>query len=112
MRHIVATIVCVSAIGIYTLFSCWYIGEFSADISGSLQYCNEQNYSQESIEKLKSSFQSKENILTLMVNKEHIDEVENWIAEIESAALFNNMQDIKTNTNLLINTVEDIKNLF
>ena len=109
MKHLIATLICVCAITVYTLFSCWYIGNFSKDISGSVQYCKKENYSAESVDKLKKAFESKEKILMLMVNKEHIDEVEGCIAEIEAAAEYDNMQVVKSNTTTLINTIEDIK---
>ena len=44
-----------------------------------------------------------------MVNKDHLDETEDIISELESAILYNNEQDIKTSKEQLKSIIEEIK---
>ena len=61
------------------------------------------------MEKIKEIYEDRKNILLFMVNKDHLDETEDIISELEFATIYDNQQDIKTSKEQLKSVIEEIK---
>ena len=109
LKHIFLTIICIAGIALYTFFSCKYINEYTHTTLAELNNIYSENNYHSSIENIKEIYEERKNILLFMVNKDHLDEAEDIISELESAILYDNQQDIKTAKEQLKSIIEEIK---
>lgn len=109
MKHIAITVVCLVAIGCYTVFSCIYTDKIYLKLCSDIAPFKTEDYTDEDIGRLKDDFEKNRTVLLIMINEELVNETEEIITKLEYAVSFDNKQDISTCCQLLLNTADEIK---
>lgn len=110
MRNTLISVVTFILVLTYSAFSFFYIGKFVDGFSASIKpisAISSENYEQ--VELAKTTFKNKKNTLLLMISKEHIDNIENYLSSLDIAIRFQSDQDIEEYKLLLLNSIENIK---
>ena len=109
MKHVSITLICIAGIVVYTFLSCRYISTYTAQTLAELNNINNTAYIISSVENIKDIYDERKKLLLFMVNKDHLDEAEDIISELESAIIYDNKQDIQTGKEQLKSIIEEIK---
>lgn len=109
MRHTLIASVCVVIVLLYSAFTYFYISDFIDEIEDELYFSQQETYSEDNIEDIKETFEDRKNMLMFLLNKEHLENIEEYIIKLEQAFKYNNQQDIQTCRNLLNASIEDVK---
>ena len=109
MKHLVISLVCTVAVAAYSFYSANFIDTFYKDMNAEIVQIEINDYSPESIEHLSAKFYDKKNMLLLISNKEHIDELEEYITALKVAVDNDNPLYIQLNTEMIIDVTEYIK---
>ena len=109
MRNTIISAICVAAVILYSIFTSIYINDFSNQINTELSLS--VNISDVNVDNINNIYNEKKKILDIIINRDHLEEIENIIINLESAVKFNDNQAIYTTALNLKSTIEHIKKL-
>ena len=109
MRNTIISAICVAAVILYSIFTSIYINDFSNQINTELSLS--VNISDVNIDNINNIYNEKKKILDIIINRDHVEEIEDIIINLESAVKFNDNQAIYTTALNLKSTIEHIKKL-
>ncbi|MBQ6928805.1 MAG: DUF4363 family protein [Oscillospiraceae bacterium] len=106
MKHAIISAICVVLVLAYSFFTMLYVNDFSRQINGQLTASAETGYID--TDKIKDIYEDKKSVLTFILNRDHTDEMENIITNLDSAVKYNDKKDISTNISLLKTALDGI----
>ena len=106
MKHAIISAICVVLVLVYSFFTMLYVNDFSRQINGQLTASAETGYID--TDKIKDIYEDKKSVLTFILNRDHTDEMENIITNLDSAVKYNDKKDISTNISLLKTALDGI----
>ena len=109
MRNTIISAICVAAVILYSIFTSIYINDFSNQINTELSLS--VNISDVNVDNINNIYNEKKKILDIIINRDHLEEIEDIIINLESAVKFNDNQAIYTTALNLRSTIEHIKKL-
>lgn len=109
MRNTIISAICVAAVILYSIFTSIYINDFSNQINTELSLS--VNISDVNVDNINNIYNEKKKILDIIINRDHLEEIEDIIINLESAVKFNDTQAIYTTALNLKSTIEHIKKL-
>lgn len=109
MRNTIISAICVAAVILYSIFTSIYINDFSNQINTELSLS--VNISDVNADNINNIYNEKKKILDIIINRDHVEEIEDIIINLESAVKFNDNQAIYTTALNLKSTIEHIKKL-
>lgn len=109
MRNTIISAICVAAVILYSIFTSIYINDFSNQINTELSLS--VNISDVNVDNINNIYNEKKKILDIIINRDHVEEIEDIIINLESAVKFNDNQAIYTTALNLKSTIEHIKKL-
>lgn len=109
MRNTIISAICVAAVILYSIFTSIYINDFSNQINTELSLS--VNISDVNVDNINNIYNEKKKILDIIINRDHLEEIEDIIINLESAVKFNDNQAIYTTALNLKSTIEHIKKL-
>ena len=111
MRNTIISIVCVVLVFAYSIFTTLYVSDFSNKINNELSISFSDNRSDINIEKLKDIYIRKKKLLGIIINRDHAEELEDIIINLETAVKFDDAQEIYNNCYALKSAIEHIEKL-
>lgn len=109
MRNTIISAICVAAVILYSIFTSIYINDFSNQINTELSLS--VNISDVNVDNINNIYNEKKKILDIIINRDHLEEFEDIIINLQSAVKFNDNQAIYTTALNLKSTIEHIKKL-
>ena len=109
MRNTIISAICVAAVILYSIFTSIYINDFSNQINTELSLS--VNISDVNVDNINNIYNEKKKILDIIINRDHVEEIEDIIINLKSAVKFNDNQAIYTTALNLKSTIEHIKKL-
>ena len=108
MKHTVIAVVCFIAVFVYSGFTYFYVNNFTREIRDELFFIDNNEISSEKVEDIKDSYEEKKDVLYFILNKEHLENIEEYIIKLELSVEYDNRQDIETYKKLLDAAIEDV----
>ena len=108
MKSLAASCLILLLIALFTLFGSLYISKSLDELSSALHINNNSEYIAKSAEEI---FLSKKNTLSLLLNDKDIDEIEDYIIDLKSAAESGDLPDIEKAKNRLVSKLEQTRRL-
>ena len=109
MKHIYVSVICVVFIGVYTIFSFFYIQNFTSEMEEKIKISESKGFSVSDIEEISETLLKKENILLFMMSKDHFDLLEEYAVNLRNAVEYEDKQNIKTYKTLFLKIIRDIE---
>lgn len=111
MRNTIISIVCVVVIFVYSIFTMTYVNDFSKQIANELPSFFSDSNCYVNIDNIKNIYSNKQKILSVIVNRDDVEDIENIIINLETAVKFSDQKEIYNNTYALKSTLEHITRL-
>ncbi len=109
MKNLLVSFICMFLIGFYTIFSFFYINNFTANMKSEINLLSNNQYNTTYIDNISSIFNKNKPILNMMINDDCIDDIENIFIELKYSAKYNDIQSAAKYSDLLLNIFEDIE---
>ena len=109
MKHIYISVLCVVFISIYTVFSFFYIQNFTSEMEQRIKISELNGYSVSDIDEISEILLRKENILLFMMSKDHFDLLEEYAVNLRNAVEYEDEQNIKIYRTLFLKIIRDIE---
>ena len=109
MRNTIISAICVAAVILYSIFTSIYINDFSNQINTELSLS--VNISDVNADNINNIYNEKKKILDIIINRDHVEEIEDIIINLESAVKFDNSQEIHNNICSLNSAIDYITQL-
>ena len=109
MRHTIIAAVSVVLVAAYSAFTFFYIGGFTKEIETQIELAQNDAATLQTGEKIEEIYQNKRAVLLFLMNREHINEVEQNIIKLKNATMYNNTESAHRYLNLLKSSIEEIK---
>lgn len=106
MKHAVISAVCVAAVFLYSIFTMFYVKDFSRQINSCMTSENNVVYTDTDV--IKNIYEERKHILTFILNKDHTDELEEIIINLEKSVEYKDNQSIAVNISLLRSALDRI----
>ncbi|MBR5306950.1 MAG: hypothetical protein IKU47_08540 [Oscillospiraceae bacterium] len=104
MKHIIIASAALTAVVLYSIFTFFYVQDFTCKITPENNIPITEN-----IVMIRNIFDEKKKIMGFVVNKDHINDVENCIIRLENAVKYNDAQQIEENAMLLYSAVDELR---
>ena len=111
MRNTIISIVCVALVFAYSIFTTLYVSDFSNKINNELSVDFSDNKPNINIENIKDIYNDRKKLLGIIINRDHTEEVEDIIINLETAVKFDDAQEIYNNCYALKSAIEHIEKL-
>ncbi|MBQ7283688.1 MAG: hypothetical protein IJ339_04775 [Oscillospiraceae bacterium] len=108
MKHTVIAIICFIAVVVYSAFTYIFISDFTDSVEDKLSVLNSYSISADSVNEVKQIYEDKKGVLYYILNKEHLENIESYIIQLEQAVNYDNLQDTETYKELLHSAIMDI----
>lgn len=105
MKHALISAICVAIVFIYSFFTMSYINNFCNSINEVLPYAADYNINTDAIVKI---YDEHKNILTFILNRDHTNELENIIINLDKAVKYNDKQNTAINISLLKSALDSM----
>lgn len=104
MKHIITASAALTAVVIYSIFTFFYVQDFTYKIAPENNIPITEN-----IVMIRNIFDNKKRVMEFLVNKEHLNDVENCIIKLENSVKHNDMQQIEEDTMMLYSAVDELR---
>ncbi len=109
MKHTLIAIISTFAVFLYCFYTDIYISSFGEEINSELTKLGTDTVQQKEItDKIESILDNKKNIITLIVNKDHFENICDYFIQMKTAVEFENSQDIDMYKNLFKSSVDNL----
>lgn len=109
MRNTIISVICIVLVFIYSSFTMLYIDDFSNQINRQLPLSFE--ISDANINNINNIFNNRKKVLDIIINRDHVEEIEDIIINLETAIKFNDKHEIYKAALNLKSAIEHIDKL-
>lgn len=108
MKHTIIAFAALVIVAVYSLFTFLYVSAFTSDM---LEFTAAEATVTDTndMSAIRSTFEKKKKVLSFVINKEHLNEVENHIIQLENAAEYKDTQNAQQALKLLHSAIEEIR---